>query len=580
MRQISAIVLSVAISLGALVSEAPLAWSQPDAGNLLQQQKQLDMHPGTPPELPAQKETPPPRPSKENGVKVHVTKFVLEGDIQAFPRSELLHLLDRFRDTDMGFADLQKAANIITQYYHKHGYFLAHAYLPKQDVSRGVIIIKVIEGKVEKDGLDIKGHALRLDRNFAKRMIFDASRPGRPLRKDELERGILLVNDLPGISSSLNLTPGRKPGTTHLTLHASEGNLFTGHISLDNYGSRYTGIYRVVTGVEINDLSGHGDQFDTEFTKAINGQYQFLTTGYSLPLGYSGFRAGIHGSRMLYAVGKEYASLGLKGTVSEWSVDGRYPVIRSLDTNLNLICSWTRLLLYNESLGVPTSQKALGFWNMGISANHVDRLGRGGFTGGSVNWTFGRLDLGGNLDNLLQDQGAGGAHTNGAFSKLNWNVSRIQRGMKRVTLIARFSGQVAMKNLDSAQKMQLGGPTGIRAYPPGEAAGDDGVRMTLEAHYLAMAATPLGDWNLVGFYDWGRIRQNHNATGMTLTTPNAYALAGYGAGLTVGKPGKYSFRIGWATPVGANPGRNASTGVNADGLKAGARVWARLQMYV
>ena len=54
----------------------------------------------------------------------------------------------------------------------------------------------------------------------------------------------------------------------------------------------------------------------------------------------------------------------------------------------------------------------------------------------------------------------------------------------RVSLYAAINGQFASKNLDISEKMGLGGANGVRAYPEGEAYGDQGYVLNLEARCL------------------------------------------------------------------------------------------------
>jgi hemolysin activation/secretion protein len=42
------------------------------------------------------------------------------------------------------------------------------------------------------------------------------------------------------------------------------------------------------------------------------------------------------------------------------------------------------------------------------------------------------------------------------------------------------------RNLDTSEKMYLGGPHSVRAYPVEEAGSDEGQTLSLEARYLAV----------------------------------------------------------------------------------------------
>ncbi len=88
---------------------------------------------------------------------------------------------------------------------------------------------------------------------------------------------------------------------------------------------------------------------------------------------------------------------------------------------------------------------------------------------------------------------------------------------------SRTTGQWAGKNLDSSEKFVLGGAYGIRAYPQGEAAGDEGWLATAELRHRLSRYL---QWSL--FYDAGGIDINRKpfAAGA-----NSRHLSGYGIGL-------------------------------------------------
>ena len=68
-------------------------------------------------------------------------------------------------------------------------------------------------------------------------------------------------------------------------------------------------------------------------------------------------------------------------------------------------------------------------------------------------------------------------------------------------------GQLAFDNLDSSEKMELGGAYGVRAYPEGEAYGDQGYVATLEARAVAgpVDGGCPGQLQLIAFVDVGEV---------------------------------------------------------------------------
>lgn len=104
--------------------------------------------------------------------------------------------------------------------------------------------------------------------------------------------------------------------------------------------------------------------------------------------------------------------------------------------------------------------------------------------------------------------------------------------------------------------------------------------MTLEARYDLPYKTSLGDVQLIGFYDAGKIRLHHETwtnSVVSATGENDYWLKGGGLGLNLSKAGRYAARASWSHTIDDNPGRSTS-GRNADGQKDDSRFW--LQMIV
>jgi hemolysin activation/secretion protein len=68
----------------------------------------------------------------------------------------------------------------------------------------------------------------------------------------------------------------------------------------------------------------------------------------------------------------------------------------------------------------------------------------------------------------------------GGFWKVNASAARLQALGPADSLYASYTGQRAGKNLDSSQKMSVGGASALRAYDSGAASGDNGDLMTAE----------------------------------------------------------------------------------------------------
>ena len=133
----------VALALGLLgLSGAVLAQTQPDAGSLLQQierERELML-----PKRVEPRKEPLPQDLKEiPGLTVTAKAFRFNGNT-LFSSEELAPLLVEFLNRPIGFSDLMRAADTIAEHYRKAGW-VVRVYLPKQDITQGVITIQIVE---------------------------------------------------------------------------------------------------------------------------------------------------------------------------------------------------------------------------------------------------------------------------------------------------------------------------------------------------------------------------------------------------------------------------------------------------
>jgi hemolysin activation/secretion protein len=96
-----------------------------------------------------------------------------------------------------------------------------------------------------------------------------------------------------------------------------------------------------------------------------------------------------------------------------------------------------------------------------------------------------------------------GAATQGAFGKISFNGS-INKPLpiERTNFMGSIYGQLANKNLNSAEQFYLGGPYGVRAYPIAQGGGAQGAITSLEINHTLENNLQLG-----AFVDIGIVQQ-------------------------------------------------------------------------
>ncbi|NCV44176.1 MAG: ShlB/FhaC/HecB family hemolysin secretion/activation protein [Actinobacteria bacterium] len=544
-----------------------------DAGRILNQENERQKTKEIPKQIPKSLlEESKKKEVKTSDEKVLIKSFKLEGDIKSFSVSELQNLLLDLNGKSLAFDQIQIAADRIKDFYNSKGFFLAQAIIPKQEIKDGVLIIFINEGKLDsKEPYKINKKNLRISEDRIKAYMDNALKDN--FLKDSVERGLLNINDNPGVRTSLMLEPGIDPGSTKMVLDINEGPLVQGTVSVDNYGNRYTGDLRATASVDFNNPSGIGDQIGILGTKAIEGDLEIKKISYNFPIGTNGLRGGAFYSIVDFKVGKELSGSRFTGKAENANLNLKYPIYRSTAESLLTNFNYDKKYLYNATAGAATSDKELDNYTLGFTYQKIDQFISGGYTQVSINFTRGDLDLSKVADSLNTDQGTSGYKTNGSFNKQNLQLSRIQQLPEKFTLNFVGDAQFASKNLDTSEKMSLGGPSGVRAYPSGEASGDEGYRYSLDLRYSLGNFPYFGDITPLIFYDYGRIKQYKNKDVSTSSvTNNEYSLSGYGLGLEAANSNNFSLKFIAAHTNGGNPGASTQ-GNDSDGRKENTRYW-------
>lgn len=501
----------------------------------------------------------------------------------SMPEEELQALVREGLNRELSFSGIQGLADKVAAHYRKNGFFLAQALVPTQDISDGRLVLHVIEGRLsQRDSkITVTGHE-RTQSSRVAGMLLEAVIPERGLNESDLERGILLVNDLPGIKASVIVEPGEEAETSRLNVAVKESSLLRGSVSLDNVGNRFTGELRAGLNLFADNLTGEGDQLALQTTKAVHGDFSYGRLAYLRPVGYSGLILGAAASTIEYTSGKQMASLEAMGDARSFSVNAQYPLYRSRPANLILTGSAENRLVKSQTMGLPVTDKKLNAVSLGLQGDYADGLGSGGITSAALSLTQGRLNLDRLPGALAADQGAAGQKTQGSYNKLNFSISRLQS--LSPSTVGQFSvnGQHANQNLDSGEKFSLGGPSFLKSYPAGEALGDRGLVAGMELRTvltkgLHLLGFKVGDVQFRTFYDTGTITQFAQAP-QGMSTPNTYWLRNVGLGLNIGNAGVYDLRISLAHSLGDNPGLDAN-GNDSSGQNKATRLTVFTTVY-
>lgn len=483
------LLVSVMASAGLFSPLTVVAQIAPDAGTnleLLRRQPQ-PLPPGPILTLPEQAMT-----KILGGQSVQIRTVVLQGNSRLTTDS-VLEAVDAAQviTLPLNIDGLRSLADRITAHYRAQGYPFARALVPVQDLKEGQLVIQVVEGQYGRVLAKSNDHPLsETAQGFLSSLV-----TGEVISSPALERATLLISDLPGVSVVPVMKPGSKTGDGDLDVLVEQAQSSTGSISIDNHGSRFTGPYRVQFNGAINRALTVGDQLSLTGIAPVQGLW-VGNINYAVPLGTGGLRAQAGFSRLHYKLKEDFE--GFNGQAEVRSLTVSYPLIRSRALNLGVAAALQDKDLKDVSTYQTVNKKA-SVTPVTFTFDQRDAVLGGGLSYGAISAITGHVNAG------------AGAQT---FNKWTLDVARIQQLGEGWSLYGRWFQQATSNNLDSSEKALLGGASGVRAYPSGEAAGDKLRMLQAELRYT------VGAWSPYTFYDHGHVKVDARPDLVSLPSPD------------------------------------------------------------
>ena len=395
-----------------------------------------------------------------------------------FSPEELKPLYADLIGKQVGLNNILDVADAIEAKYRERGYIISRAYVPPQRVGNGVFTINVVEGYIS--GMAIEGGDPGV-RELVQAYLSPVTQV-RPLTLQPMERGLLLSNDLPGVTAAGLLRPAQdQPGASDLVVNVQQSP-WTGGFNVDNRGSEFTDRWTIGGDVEWNSPLGDGDQLSASIQMAPENPSERIqgTARYQHPIGTSGLTGSIY---FTISKGAPAAGLGqFNITTNSVAVGPRlsYPLLRSRAESLTIEGGFTYQDASVES-GTPAAQISHDHWRVAdVAATYT----QSGFWNGNTQVTFDvaqGLPFAGATENNSASLSRPGAHTD--FTKISGTVKRIQSIWGPINFAMTVQGQYAFEPLVAGEQISFGGNQIGRGYDPSALSGDHGVGGSFELRY-------------------------------------------------------------------------------------------------
>lgn len=468
--------------------------------------------------------------------KVFVLNSIVLDDAVAYKSADFSKIYAPYIGKKVSFADLHAIASAMTRKYREDGYIFSRVIVPPQKINDGVVHLRAIEGHVSS--VQIVGNYK--DENGLIRKMADKINDTGPTNTNELERYLLLIDDLPGVTARSFVKPGKTPGGGDLIISVEE-DYFEGSASFDNRGSRFLGPYRGELTGAFNNTFGIHDRTTIRGLAATQfSELRFMDITHEEQLGSDG--AHVTGRVALTGTepGGRISNLDIKGTSRLFDLEASYPVLRGRRWNFDILGGMTALNTESKLAGVKVAEDRVRFARGGAHVDFADDLK-------GVNQFDLEVAKGMGILNSTSD-GVGRSRANGEhdFLRTNLTASRTQELFGNFSMLLSASGQASGGPLLASQEFALGGGAFGRAYDSGEIAGDKGMAGEVEFRYSGYPENGyIQSYQFYTFYDLGKVLNESPAVGES----GVDSLASAGVGVRFNLAQNYSGYIELDSPL-------------------------------
>ena len=478
---------------------------------------------------------------------VIVEEFVFQGGT-VFTQAELNQAIAAYTGKPISFAQLVRAADMITQLYVKQGYITSGAYLPEQNLSSGKLQIQIVEGSLSDIEVNVtKG---RLNPNYIRDRL--KNRVTTPLNINRLQSALQLLQLNPLIESlNAELSAGIQSGTNLLKVSVVGADTFTLQARLNNERNPSVGSFE--RGIKLTEanLFGIGDEIDLGyFNTDGSDRYEF---SYKLPLnsrdGTLDFEVRLTDNEIVEAPFDE-VDLDIKSR--SYNVTWRQPILQraTSDVNQELALNFTASRRESDTtiLDIPESispgvneageirTTAISFDQEWLQRNRRQVIAA------RSQFNFGLDAFGATVSNNEPDSQFFAWRGQASYLRL-LSTPKTNSAIGS-TMLLRSQLQLATEPLIPTEQFSLGGAATVRGYRQDALITDSGFSASAELRLPIFRFSQLNaNFQLAPFVDFG-VGWNTDDEATEFST-----LLGTGMGLILQTESRFSARIDWGLPL-------------------------------
>jgi len=218
-----------------------------------------------------------PAHAADGEVHFAITRFQVEGNT-LLPQAVIDRRLDALAGPGRAYGDIQAAVEALQDAYRQAGYTTVTVSLPEQELTGGVVRIKVTESVIGK--VAVTGNAHFDTANI--RASVAPLQEGQAPRLRAISEALQLANENPAKQATVTLAEGVAPGTVDATIAVTDTRPQRVILTLDNTGNSASGTWRTGIALQHANLFGQDHVGTIAYTTAPDRPEGVHTNLYSL----------------------------------------------------------------------------------------------------------------------------------------------------------------------------------------------------------------------------------------------------------------------------------------------------------
>lgn len=437
--------------------------------------------------------------------------FTLKGinfqGVTVYSDSELQVMASKLIGQQVTLNDVDAIADEILARYRADSYILVVGRVKDTKPSNGVVTIQFVEGYIGNVIIDgrvkanSRGQALLTE-------IGQKISQDRPLKASTLERYLLLIDDLPGVTAKGVVRRGS--GAAAELVVVMDHKDYDGSLEVNNRGTRFIGRGQMQATLAANSLFGI---YDRTIIRGVTAtpvkELKFFDIQHEEQLTAEGTKVKLIAGHSEVEPGDTLKTARIRGESTNYEIVFESPIVRSRKENFTPRATLSYLDSEVKTLGVVTSKDKVRAARIGANYDIQDNWN-------GVNVVDAEISQG--LDVFgATDKGAGRSRIDGEndFTKMTLDLIRLQPLPNNFSILASATGQYSLDPLLSSEEFAIGGSAFGGAYDPAELTGDHGAAAKVELRWANdLGYQWLQNYQIYSYYDIGSIWQKNAPVGV------------------------------------------------------------------